>query len=98
MNLVDTFSIQFDEYDHICLVIDLMACSTYDLIKYNENGLSFETVISIAKQLLNTCNEMHKNKIIHSDIKPENILLDSKGNIKICDFGLARLINEQRPD
>ena len=33
---------------------------------------------------------MHKNKIIHRDIKSENILVNSKGVLKYADFGLAR--------
>lgn len=32
---------------------------------------------------------MHKSKVIHHDIKPENILLTEDNQIKICDFGLA---------
>ena len=34
---------------------------------------------------------LHSNRIIHRDIKPENLVLDYKGNIKITDFGIARL-------
>ena len=33
---------------------------------------------------------MHENAVIHRDVKSENILIDSKGNIKFADFGLAR--------
>lgn len=37
---------------------------------------------------------MHKNKIIHRDIKPGNILINADCSIKICDFGLSRSIHD----
>ena len=40
-------------------------------------------------QILEGVEYLHQNKIYHSDIKPENILLNSDDNIKICDFGIA---------
>lgn len=39
---------------------------------------------------------MHEQKILHRDIKPENIFLGYEGKIKIGDFGISRILNEQR--
>ncbi len=37
---------------------------------------------------------MHKLNIVHRDLKPENLLLDYQNNIKIIDFGLSNLYEE----
>jgi tRNA A-37 threonylcarbamoyl transferase component Bud32 len=38
----------------------------------------------------------HEEGILHRDIKPENILIDSKSRVKIADFGIAKLVGEDR--
>ena len=44
------------------------------------------------QQILKGIQYLHKNKIIHWDIKGANILIDKSGTVKLADFGLARVI------
>ncbi len=48
--------------------------------------------ISIAKQLCKGLTEAHKSGVIHRDLKPQNIMIDSNGNARIMDFGIARTV------
>lgn len=53
---------------------------------YTENGARFVT-ISLCKALC----FLHQNKIIHKDIKPENVMIDNSGTVKLIDFDAARI-------
>jgi serine/threonine protein kinase len=74
------------------LVFDYMEHDLYGLIKI---GHKFTTpqVKSIMKQLLEGVLYIHQKDIIHRDLKCANILVNSKGDLKIADFGLARNLN-----
>ena len=41
-------------------------------------------------------NYCHKKNIVHRDLKPENVLLTDDGNVKLCDFGSSKCIDEKK--
>lgn len=55
-----------------------------------DEGLDTATVKSFLYQLLNGINHCHKNRVLHRDLKPQNLLISKDGVLKLADFGLAR--------
>lgn len=53
-------------------------------------GLPENLAKSYLYQLLDGIAYCHKNRVLHRDLKPQNLLIDNKGTIKLADFGLAR--------
>lgn len=77
MTLKHNFIFERGDDKYVCMLMDLMAGSLYDVIKtekYN-NGLPEESIKKIEVQLYNAINILHNFDIIHTDIKPENILV-----------------------
>ena len=46
-------------------------------------------------QILNGVDFLHSNRIVHRDMKPQNVLVTSGGQVKLADFGLARVYGFQ---
>jgi len=65
-----------------------------DLKKYldacGDNGLEPYTVKSFLYQLLQGIAYCHQHRVLHRDLKPQNLLINMEGELKLADFGLAR--------
>lgn len=65
---------------HTCITFELLSINLYELIKKNKfMGFSLQLVRKFAHSLLFCLDTLHKNKIIHCDMKPENVLLKQQG-------------------
>jgi serine/threonine protein kinase len=56
----------------------------------NPTKIPFDVFINTFKNLINVLSKLHENKIIHQDIKIENILINSSYDLKIIDFGITK--------
>ncbi|MFL0809528.1 MAG: protein kinase [Agarilytica sp.] len=61
---------------------------------YKKQALQQHQVLNIFTQICKGLAYAHKNKVVHCDIKPENILVDFEGNAIILDFGISQLFSE----
>jgi Tol biopolymer transport system component/predicted Ser/Thr protein kinase len=64
--------------------------------KIKQRPLPLDEAVDIACQIAEGLQEAHEQGIVHRDIKPHNVMLTSKGQVKIMDFGLALVSNRSR--
>jgi serine/threonine protein kinase len=57
--------------------------------------LSPNEALAIVPQICEALQYAHQQGVVHRDIKPENILLDQRGEVKIADFGIAKIVGQQ---
>ncbi len=76
------------------LVLDLLEGETLDQRAQRKGGrLPLGEVMWAADQLLDILYTAHKKNVVHRDIKPENVFLTSAHQVKLLDFGIARLLD-----
>ena len=69
--------------------------SLADAIQDHDFKLTPESVLSMALQLLSILERIHVAGFVYNDLKPDNILVDERGQIKLIDFGLATRYREK---
>lgn len=87
-NIVSIYDVGEDEDMHY-IVMEYIKGKTLKQYIQEFSPLSAARSVHIMKQLTSAIAHAHENGIIHRDIKPQNILMDEEGNVKITDFGIA---------
>ena len=87
-NIVNIYDV--GEEEHILyMVMEYVAGLTLKEYIVENGPLAVDEAIGIMKQLTDAIAHAHANGLIHRDIKPQNILVDEVGNVKVTDFGIA---------
>ncbi|XP_055513193.1 cyclin-dependent kinase 6-like [Leucoraja erinacea] len=95
-NIIRLFDVeldhQMDQAMKVTLVFELIEQDLcVFLTKVQEPGLPPNKVKDMIRQLFRGLDFLHSNRVVHRDLKPQNILVSNKGQVKLADFGLARV-------
>lgn len=85
----------YPEENNLCLVLEYLPSDLGEVISNAKNFLPVAKVKAFAWMLMDALRYIHSHHIIHRDIKPSNLLLTVNGQLKLGDFGLARVIEAQ---
>ncbi|HSL95390.1 MAG TPA: serine/threonine-protein kinase, partial [Thermoleophilia bacterium] len=74
----------------VCLVWELVEGEALDQL---QGELGDADAVAVAAELFDGLGFAHSQGVIHRDVKPQNVMLDADGHVKIMDFGIARLLD-----
>jgi predicted Ser/Thr protein kinase len=81
-----------EQPDESWIVMELVPGRNIKQILHDDGPLPLREAVRILRQVSAALQHLHERKIIHLDIKPQNIIVLPDGNIKLIDFGLAQSI------
>ncbi|XP_047988215.1 serine/threonine-protein kinase fused isoform X2 [Leguminivora glycinivorella] len=81
----------FDTESELVVVTEYAEKELHSILA-KEGCLNEEQVKKITWDLVSALYYLHSHRVLHRDLKPQNVLLDSSGCAKLCDFGLARIM------
>jgi len=97
IRILDMFPPASPDFDDIYIVTDLMETDLHRVI-YSKQPLTEEHHCYFVHQMLRALVYLHSAHVVHRDLKPANILVNKDCSLKICDFGLARVLSPTEDD
>lgn len=95
-NIISIFDIQrpdsFENFKEVYIIQELMQTDLHRVIA--TQSLSDDHIQYFIYQCVRGLKTLHGSNVIHRDLKPSNLLINSNCDLKICDFGLARIIDD----
>ncbi|WP_436853663.1 Stk1 family PASTA domain-containing Ser/Thr kinase [Staphylococcus caeli] len=92
-NIVNVFDVTEDD-ENFYLVMEYIEGPTLSEYIQKNQPIAPETALNFTNQIIEGIKHAHDTKIVHRDIKPQNILVDKNKTLKILDFGIAKALSE----
>ncbi len=82
--------------DELVMVMEFVSGETLEHRLARRGPMSWQEAVPVMRGVLAALGHAHVRGVVHRDIKPANVMVDSDGTVKVMDFGIARLMGENR--
>jgi len=80
------------QYDNYFIIMELLPGRSLKEVISEKGAMAPEELLSVFICVLEAIESAHKKGVIHGDIRPSNVFVDSEGTVKVTDFGISKII------
>lgn len=92
VDMIDSFRTE----DKLFIVLEYVTCGNLSRILNKQKKLTENVAKMYACEVILAIEHLHNHNVLYRDLKPENLLVDSLGHIKLADFGLSKMLTGQQ--